>query len=229
MNDIDVSRAILMEKFLTEKKSFQIGLKPYAKSDKHLFHFSDIDKVGVNPRYRYSTPLGVYGYLASEIYPKIEKDQPYFGWNRKYCHVLEILSNKVLYLQQFKFDSKGNRIARKLYDDYLSESYPNLSYDQFMTRLRKTSDPEYPVKSDGDLFWKLLYSIVEPHQIKIARDPVDIPIKKSTIMMNTILRDLGYEVIIDDGGTIHKMQTTQGILLTKSSYRQVTTIEQFGK
>ena len=208
---------------LVEKESFKDGLYEYRNSDKHLFHFSDKNRVGVNPRYRYSTPLGVYGYVASDIYPDIAAGKDFFGHNRQFCHVLEMISNNILYLQQFQIQPNLEKI-REIFDEYNPE--PSVGLEERLEILKQTKYDDYPIRSEGDLFWKLFHYCVYPYEYRISADP-DIPIKRAPIMFNTMLRKMGYDIVIDNSGTIHKLQETQGILLVNSAYKQVKTIERF--
>jgi len=209
---------------IVERNQFKDGLYEYANKSDVLFHFSPINRVGINPQYRYSTPIGVYGYVASEIYPKIARGEEFFGHNRKFCHVLKITTSNVLYLQKFKFSQAGSKLE-KLFDKHNPE--PEFGFRERLKMLADTKDPKYPVRSEGDLLWKLLYYIASVYQFRVSRS-MNIPTKRSTIFMNTILRELGYEVIIDDGGTIHNLQTTQAVCLTNKSFKVVKVVEQFG-
>lgn len=211
-----------LKTLLFERDAFKEDLAKYANSEKHFFHFSPVNRVGINPKYRYGTPIGVYGYMASEIYPTIKSGNDFFGHERRFCHVLELNSSKILWLQDFKFSSVKSNIS-KLFEKYKVKESDTLRSTLTLLKNKKDS---YPVNSEGDLFWKLIYYMTDPYLYKISKFD-DIPTRKSTIKMNTILREFGYDVIIDTAGTIHRMQTTQGIFLTKNSYNQVETIEQF--
>lgn len=208
---------------IIEKKSFKDGLYEYRNSSNHLVHFSDKNRIGVNPRYRYSTPLGVYGYVANDIYPDVAAEKEFFGHDRRFCHVLEMTSKKILHLQQFKLKPNLKKL-QKVFDEYNPD--PSVGLEERLDILKKMKHPEYPIKSEGDLFWKLFHFCVHPYEYRISTAP-DVPIKRAPIMFNTMLRKMGYDIVIDDSGTIHKLQETQGILLINTAYKQVKTIERF--
>ena len=213
-----------MNKLLTEKESFKIGLRPFENSDRHFFHFGNENRVGVNPKYRYSTPIGVYGYMTSDLYPLIDKGKDFFGHKRSLCHVLEVATSKILNLQEFSF-IESRRAVIKIYDTYNSD--PTVSLSKRLKDL-KVSKNQYSVNSQGDLLWKLIYFLVNPYDNKISSDE-SIPTRRSPILMNKILQEMGYAAVFDNKGAIHNMQTTQMIFLTNDSYKHIKTIEQFNK
>lgn len=208
-----------MKDILFERNAFKEDLQKYATDNSIYFHFSTLNRVGVNPKYSYSTPIGVYGYSAIDIYPKIHSGKDYFGHNREYCHVLRNVSDNMLVLQEFAFNQLNRQKFNEIFDKY---NHTDNSLDEVLLHLKRNPNSEYPIRSQGDLFWSVLYFLCEYDTNKLKTG-----VKKSAIMMNSILRQLGYDSVLDTAGTVHKMQTTQVIFLEKSSYEHIDTVRRF--
>lgn len=70
-------------------------LDKYKDDPNVLVHFSDLDKLGINPQSKYDTPVGIYGYPLSALYEKIKTNNLPFASNRRYLHVFKITGNVV--------------------------------------------------------------------------------------------------------------------------------------
>ena len=61
---------------LNPKLSAYEQLKPYANKDDYYISFTEIDKLGINPRSGYKdTPLGIYGYPLKEVWKEYNIEQ----------------------------------------------------------------------------------------------------------------------------------------------------------
>lgn len=66
-------------------------LKRVAKDPHAFVHFSDLDKLGINPQSSFNTPIGIYGYPleAFDIEDIIKGNVPFAG-DRHYIHIFSV-------------------------------------------------------------------------------------------------------------------------------------------
>jgi hypothetical protein len=60
------------------------------KNDPNIFiHFTDIQKLGINPNFKYSRPMGIYGYNLQVYLNSIRNQHNAFATQRKYVYVFK--------------------------------------------------------------------------------------------------------------------------------------------
>jgi len=106
-------------------------LKPYSKDPDIYITFTEIPKVGINPKSGFNTPLGIYTYPLKELWPTIShgKDAgnvPYAG-KSPYIFILRSKNKK--------------KFVKDMYKDYNSKDY-----DDDMEKIRKLYAPKYGKK-----------------------------------------------------------------------------------
>lgn len=80
------------DQFLIEKKSAQGAfeyLKQFKNRDDIHIRFANTNKIGVNPKFRYSNVFGIYTYPLKQVWNEVEEDSLPFASNMKYIHVLQ--------------------------------------------------------------------------------------------------------------------------------------------
>jgi hypothetical protein len=93
------------------------------------------------------------------------------------------------------------------------------SFDDLLKEFEDNSkDMLYPIDSDG----KYVYGLMNYISNKVEGSAG--PAKKSMIYFNTLLRQMGYDVVLDRTGTVHLLQPSQAIFLVPSSYTFVEKI-----
>jgi len=170
--------------FLTEKKKRPENvnipilkrLERFSDDDNYFVSFTDLEKIGVNPNNRFSTPIGVYAYNLKDLWQDWVSGDRFFGDDRKYVNLIRLNTDRVLNLS----------------------SYANYSKD---------------IKSE---IWGVSQAIAETDQSRVGQYT-----KRSTIIWNKILRDMGYDAVVDKGSNIHILQSSQAVFLVPSSYELI--------
>jgi hypothetical protein len=218
-------------------------LKKYKNDPNVYISFTYEDKIGINPRADYETPLGIYAYPLKQIFQDNELESwtisaiPYAG-DRPYIWVIKVRPGanfihdmKTSYkLDNFKAD------AQKLKSFYLelkengkekklsclraikNEKKVFDSVDEDYDYLIERYSKEY--KSIAFAFWSFVESLAE------ALTGEDSGIKKIT-KWNTLLRFCGYDGFADKSGKafIHEGEPIQAIFLTAKAFTVITKIK----
>jgi hypothetical protein len=204
--------------YLKEKYSKSKGM------DKLYVSFVNVDKIGINPKSPYDTPIGVYTYPLEWVLE--EEDVPFRGEIKpKKVKVLKRLSEKVLnddlteaelnhykdiLKKQYKIDSvdllEWNNKARK------KTPFGKLWNITRMLSLKLSKNK--PEKSAKDM---------TPDELADALSGVNkTPAKNSAVIWNKLLRDLGFDYVQDnDFGIIHPSEPTQAVFLTPKAYKVI--------
>jgi len=204
---------------LNKKESVYEQIKKYIDSGKEYYiSFTSIDKIGINPRSRYNTPIGIYTYPLREIYESYENTNsdwdkntniqvPFPPKNRwKNIYVLEKNPNGK-YIDVSEYSSKD-------YDND-RESLVAEFGEQVIRNCESDMHSKAKYKSPGGYFWYVTYMLCKPYD--------NVPVR-----WNKILRKvLGYDGITDkDGyGIIHNAEPIQAVFFTAKSFKVVDKIE----
>jgi hypothetical protein len=103
---------------MNPKISAYEALKPYSKDDNYYISFTAIDKIGINPKSKYDTPLGIYAYPLKVIWKEylvdvlrsIGKSVPFAG-NSPYVWLIKVKNNV--------------NFVKDMYTDYTAKDYDN--------------------------------------------------------------------------------------------------------
>lgn len=176
----------------------------YGSLDNFGVSMTKVEKLGINPRSEYETPIGVYFYPAS-YYMYVQRN-----------HDTLPHENDAPYIQIFKWDTPNvldiKNMSKKEYTEkkYKLEQMFGLE----TIRLAWEWDEEPLVASPGGYFWFLLYYLTREES-------------KPSIAWNKLIRELGYDVIVDNGaGIIHVNEPDQGVVLNPGVIKLVDTIQQ---
>jgi len=188
-------------------------LKKYSKDPDIYVTFSDIKKVGINPKSGFNTPIGIYAYPLKEIWKPIERSKdaktvPFAG-DRPYIFILRSKNKK--------------KFVKDMYKDYNSKDY-----DDDMDKLRKLYPPPTYTKKDYDI-----EGIIEQGTRDAShKNPISsmwnvtrllANQQKGTplVQWNKILRQLGYTGFADKSGEgiIHFAEPVQAVFLSKDAFK----------
>ncbi len=90
-----ISLLIEKNRYKREKKELpsKLSVLDKYKDDPYvLVHFSDLNKLGINPKTSYDTPAGIYGYNLKVLYKDIINNDLNFASDRKFMHIFRIKS-----------------------------------------------------------------------------------------------------------------------------------------
>jgi 8-oxo-dGTP pyrophosphatase MutT (NUDIX family) len=110
----------------------------------YLVHFSDLNKVGINPKTKYKTPAGIYGWhWTTDTLEKAAKNK-LFGSKRNFAHLMKVKDDaKILWLGDD--DRTGDVPSREQVNTAIASKYPAFAEDTLPTR----EGPSGPPGSDG--------------------------------------------------------------------------------
>lgn len=190
----------------------------FKKPDNLFVTFVYQDKVGINPKSIYDTPIGVYTYPLDFIYD--EEDVPFRGEQKpNKIKVLKQLSNKVLSndLSDGEYERQIKKIE-KLVEE--SDKYSYTFKKGLKEYIKRWEDAAREQTNFGSL-WNVTRMItMDFYANKNSKDTG--PTKNNPVAWTKLLIDLGYDIVIDYGtGTIHPSEPTQAVFLNPKSYKVV--------
>lgn len=216
---------------LNPKISAYESLKPYSDKENYYISFTEIDKIGINPRSKYDTPLGIYTYPIKQIWKEYEIDKykrlkgaiPFAGGS-PYIWVIKPKSNKnVLHMDTYT-DEQYQRDKYRLWRDRANNpnnyKYP-LSRSIFDANV-KTYEDNARFQTPMGKLWNVTRNIAY-NQRK----------GKGNVQWNAVLRKvLKYDGMTDSGNKyIHKFEPIQAVFFSTSSFSVVTKVfnKDYGK
>jgi hypothetical protein len=184
-----------------------------------------LPKLGINPQSNYNTPIGIYFYPA-DYYLELRGDVP-FQKRAPYANVFEYrgrVLNVIDYtVKQFDRDIE---ILKKLYPQQAdrihqlalhAEQTEEGDEDDLALHYESleaiTDDPL--VDRPAGWLWFVLWNLVDSKESG-----------PNAIKWNHMLRQLGYDVVVDQGlGVIHENETYQGVVLNPKVISPIKRIE----
>jgi hypothetical protein len=154
--------------------------------------FVYVDKVGINPKTIFSTPIGVYSYPMEFILD--EEDVPYRG---------ELKPKKIKVIKS---------ISKKFLSDELSSTEYNTKIKELI-KLTKVSDEDiekFEKSARKKTYFGKLWNVTR----MVSKEDI---VKWSRLLIN-----LGYDYVVDNGfGVIHPSESTQAVFLNPKSYKVI--------
>lgn len=205
------------------KELWQEFLKKYFDKDvSDLFlTFVSEDKVGINPRSKYDTPIGVYAYPLSYLQKLIEKgeDVPFRSMSPKKVKILKKVSDKVL--SDKLSESDFNKCIEKL-EKYKIDN--DLKLDTKFEDFIEYASFRANVQSYFGKLWNITRMLSADYYRKI-RDKHGNKIhgpSQNIAVWSKILEYLGFDVIVDNGtGVIHSNEPYQALFINPKSYKVI--------
>jgi 8-oxo-dGTP diphosphatase len=209
-------KIILKEERVTPKISVLKQLEPYSQDPSYYVTFTDLEKVGVNPNNRFATPIGVYAYSLKDLWNDWVSGDRFFGDDRKYVNVLRLNTNKLFDFQNYTNYQKDFQFLKDIYQrDY--QATTGISFEDYIETLKQKATL-YEHNSEAAEIWDIIQSMLQINDRQAASGLVT---KRSTILWNKVMREMGYDAIVDKGSNIHLLQSSQSIFLTPKSYEVV--------
>ena len=202
---------------LNPKISINDEIENYAKANKGkkcYISFTDLEKLGVNPKTEYDTPVGVYCYPLEYAISVMGKDYaastlPFAG-GAKFANMFTVAGN-VVDLSSIK-ESDIQDLLNKL-PLILPRSLAHIAYE-FVSK----SKSQASVKTAGGRYWYIVWACAsmwsEQSNVRLA------------VIMTKIFRKLGIDGLIDRNGRgiIHGNEKTQGVIFNSTVIKNVKRI-----
>lgn len=213
---------ILKNKIVEKRKRPDLNIKTpilkklseFSSDESYFVSFTDLEKIGLNPNNRFSTPIGVYAYNLKDLWPDWVAGDRFFGDDRKYVNLVKLNTNKVLNLSDYKNYGKDINYLKSLYSKKYQQKVGK-TFEEFLETIEKTTDL-YRFDDEASKIWGITQAISQIEDRKIG-----LYTKKSTIEWNKLLRDMDYDAIIDKSSNIHILQSSQAVFLVPSSYKVI--------
>lgn len=176
-------------------------LKQFSDLSNMGVRMASIPKLGLNPKSDYDTPVGICFYPA-DYYVRTKSEKNYklpLHDEMKYIQIFTWGDASVLDLKSMTSELYNELLERlmKMYDPDLVWQYNEESNEEALHK-----------KLLAGRFWYVTWMLV----------------KKDPRKWNRLFRNLGYDVVVDNGqGIIHRNEPTQGIIFTP---RVITHMEQ---
>ena len=226
---------------MNPKQSLVDFLEPYKNRDDIYVHFTDIKKVGVNPKSQFFTPSGVYSYpldIAWSKYDKLTK-VPFAG-NKKFVYILK--QTKPVFEFSDYSSSKWEKDKSKLISLFKNKKFKinEDSEDWYEFSIYASHNMIDPEDFNPDsLSIQSLITIAEAtrklktHSAKLWNTTKLISANgrsdPNPNIWNKVLRDIGYGAVSDrrGKGIIHSNEPIQTLFLTPDAYKIVDVLERF--
>ncbi len=178
---------------------------------------TELDKLGVNPQSRYDTPIGVYFYPA-EYYLSLGGHVP-FQRRAAYASVFEY-GGRVLTTTEYTEQDFQQDVER------LQQLYPDSEAKYWAEQAMDPDESEMQPRIDTPAGWLWFVTMRVCYEQVYDWGPIS---KKTTASRpkhvarwNQILRQLGYDVVVDLGqAVIHEGEPTQGVILNPRVIRPI--------
>ena len=187
-------------------------LEPYSKDPEYFVSFTTIEKIGINPKNAFSTPIGVYAYNLQKLWPDWIHGDDFFGKDRPYVNLIKLNTDKICNIGTYTFNTQDFNKLKKIYNSLK----PQENFENFVQERREAISNQtnlYSRDSDGALLWDLTNNIA----LMLAGSNN----KSFTVRWNKLFRHLGYDVIIDNTSVIHLLQSSQAVFFVPDSYKLV--------
>ena len=206
----------------------------YKDDDDIYISFTEIDKLGINPKTKYNTPAGIYTYPVKASWePYFRNWQVPFQGDVKYVQILrhtrrgkyiEDISN----LGQREFKDNLDKLEKFFKDIYIKKLKKEGTYgdvaiktlDKKFLALLKITEANSEDKSYGGILFYFVHNIAKEIQDYL-------PTKSFTTGQTYIWRKvLGYNMIADKSGKgiIHPDEKIQAVFFDKESYEHIDTL-----
>jgi len=221
--DFKIFESMIFEDLITPEESYTsfIALKKYKGNKNTYIHFTDINKLGMNPQKDHHDPYGIYFYPTNFVFSDDTKFCQY-GFSMKYYYICKINTKNFLNINKVDYDDiklffkkaglidlfyninigdfgkQGQRYDKKLWNvlDMLNTE-PSKRDDYFETDEGKT------IRKDSREYLKTL------PQVK----------------WNTFFSKLGYDGIIDNKGVVNDNEPQQLIVFNPKTIEILETGE----
>lgn len=184
--------------------------------------FTDVDKLGVNPRSKYDTPLGIYSYPINYVVTKVGISHAMsklpFAGSAPYVNIFSASPSSniidVSGLTEFEakqyYDKLGAIVANKGFND-----------NTILGLIRLASkDSKFP-ESIGGVFWYVTMKVAE--LLSRGTRSTNWRDRKSPVVWNKLFRSMGIDGAVDSQGLgiIHEAEPVQAVFFSTSAITSV--------
>jgi hypothetical protein len=176
--------------------------------------FTEIEKLGINPRSHYNTPLGIYAYPAKYIVTysretkSMEETVPFAG-EQGFANIFSVKGNIIDIVSMSDDEAaKYYRSIGKYWSSISGKSWKE-SVDELEVIIHLASKMANFTTRTGGRFW---YVTMEMSNLVSRALGIKVP-----VAWNKLFREIGIDGIVDTGvGIIHTNEPTQAVFFSKS-------------
>lgn len=199
-----------------------------------------IDKIGVNPRSTYATPIGVYFYPLDFYVGETSAGRTMpFPDNPQYIKIFRIEADQQSYLD---LDQLSNadfrefvRSIKSRFEEFAASFPETRGYlsqgrretDELIDDLVDDSVGAARVKTPAGRLWYVLWqlssNILNVPGERLSRRNALIQAQRSSVLWNWMFRQLGITAVHDTQGIIHENEPTQGVVFDPKTIQIVRT------
>ena len=190
------------------------ALRPYADQDDVFVSFSDIPKLGINPRTEYNTPAGIYSYPLRQMWPSIKSNTIPYAGERQYALVLQPRSSdgivNVATYTSGEFSRHMNLLEQKVIPKIAGPGVDLDRFQDFFDEAKRESKQQNP----AGWLWNIT-RLLASMWARSYNGP------KPTVGWNAIMRALAITGVVDQQGSglIHPNEPTQAVWFSANSLK----------
>lgn len=188
--------------------------------DRYGVTMTEIPKVGINPKSRYNTPIGIYFYPASYYYAIKSKGGTLpFADSEKYINIIQLTTPRILHIDSIDESDLSDEI------NLMKHTLPKLlkitdspaKMEKFYRELSVAAETAHKgceVPNPGGHLWYILWLLSKNYSKSYTR---------AAPMWNRMFQALYIDVVIDEGdGIIYHAEPHQGVILnTAGTYKVI--------
>lgn len=194
-------------------------LEKYLEQDVYYYiSYTAIDKIGINPRSRYDTPIGIYAYpLTMDIYDEMQQAGsssavPFAGGNPFIWVLRPKYPDNMMWIGDTYYSTdEYNADLKKLKDYFVGQGIMNES--QFDYKIDQYAGQAFE-DTESSQIWNITRML--------AKNNLELK-SKTPVKWNWLFRNiLKYQGVVDLGsGTIHENEPTQAVFFSKNAFTVV--------
>ena len=191
--------------------------------------FTEINKLGINPRSKWFTPLGIYAYPAEYIKIQVNSETedmselPFAG-DAPYVNLFEVQGN-IIQIDSIS-NSDANIYYKKIADVYAKAYISNqensgsrgqkwkTAVDEVEKIIHDSRNEALNRESEGGYFWYVTMKVAALYANELGITGR----RRNPIAWNKLFRKIGIDGFVDSGkGIIHTSEPTQGLFFHKGA------------
>lgn len=183
------------------------ALAPYKDQELVFVSFSDVPKLGINPKTGYNTPAGIYSYPLKQMWPSIQANTIPYAGERKYVLVLQPRGNQgivdIATYTASEFSQHMRLLQQKVIPQIVGSTVVDPGFfDDFFDEAKRESKQQTP----AGWLWNITRLLATMWE-RDFRGP------KPTVGWNAIMRALNISGVVDreGSGLIHPNEPTQAV------------------
>ena len=214
ITDFKIFESIILENLINPEESYSafINLKKYSKARNIYVHFTDLNKLGINPQKGHHDPYGIYFYPSNFIFGEDSSSMQY-GYSMKYYYICQINTKNFLKINSINYSDIKNFFETS----GLSDIFNKIDITQFGKR-------------DDKKLWNILDMLnIEPSKrdtfflktagLKISDYNINSYKSLPHITWNRFFNKLGYDGIIDNKGVVNENEPQQLIVFNPKTIK----------